>query len=503
MSESEHLSEEEIFSHFLDTLDGCEDAELQKRIQAQPEATSIYKGFEAMHSQLQQMRVMTLTPGGMSPRTNASLPEKLGNFKVLGKIGEGGMGLVLKAFDPSLGRVVAIKLLKNQKGNIPQQQRFQREAQTIARLKHDNIVQVYALEFSAEGDPFIVMEYLPGQNLRREVDPKSPWTPQELQAFWRPLLEALVHAHQKGILHRDIKPDNLLRERDHGQIKIVDFGISKWCHEDPLLTGHGLPIGTLPYMSPEQIRGEELGESADIYSLALTMVEMILGERPLKSSNPVKLLEEINRGIQFSNLRQEPLWAEKTQWLDLLKACCHPEAQKRPKGEDLLARLKELEKKPTSTKTQNVKSRSVPIWIRMAVAMLACLGLVLLAHYALQPRGEELTVTKSLTAHSPSIQLNIVMGQGSGLKPELAVELQQIMLRHDLQGGYQWGQGSTQCQITCTLRGDRIVFHLQLNGQDLNFSKSVEQALVVNVKPSLDKLIISLNDFLSHHPFQP
>ena len=521
MNENEHLSEEQIFNHFLDTLDGCEDAELGKRIQAQPEAMTIFKGFESMHGQLQQMRVMTLTPGGISPRNNTNLPKTLGNYKILGKIGEGGMGVVLKAFDPSLGRVVAIKLLKNHKAKALQQQRFRREAQTIARLRHDNIVQIFALEFNDVGEPFIVMEYLQGQSLRREVNPTDPWTPEELQASWRPLLEALGHAHKKGILHRDIKPDNLLRERDRQQIKIVDFGLSKWSNDDIHLTGEGLTLGTMPYMAPEQLRGESMGESGDIYSLAVTMAEMIMGERPFKARNPVKLLEEISRGLPLSVLKSASPWVHKIEWLNLLQDCCHPQAEKRPKGEVLLLRLRELEQPSSATKIQDNKTRNYSKLSWIIPAILVITGVVMLvlkfqqnptapyqqatpveAHLPDLNVSDNSQQLNSIQAHTPDLSLSVVLEQNSGLKPELSRKIFDVLRAYELQGGYRWGQGPTKCRLTCDTQGDRLVLKLQLNGPKLNVTKIVEQALVVEIQPSLDSLMISINAELSKNPFQ-
>lgn len=209
--------------------------------------------------------------------TPEELAEKFPQYEILECLGRGGMGVVYKARQKSLDRIVAIKILPPERvGEERFSDRFAVEAATLAKLSHPNIVTVH--DFGETGGLFyIVMEYVDGVNLR-DLLREGKLEPKQALAIVPPVCEALQYAHDKGIVHRDIKPENLLLDRD-GRIKIADFGIAS------LVGANGEVAGTPPYMAPEQ-KGNHIDHRADIYALGVVLYEMLTGERPGKDLVP-------------------------------------------------------------------------------------------------------------------------------------------------------------------------------------------------------------------------
>jgi serine/threonine protein kinase len=211
----------------------------------------------------------------------------LPQLEVLELIGTGGMGAVYKARQPSLDRVVALKILPTEIGADPAfTQRFTREAQALARLSHPHIVTVY--EFGqAEDTSYIVMEYVDGASLRHTIE-TGTLEPEHALVLVPQICDALQYAHEEGIVHRDIKPENILLDRK-GRPKVADFGLSKLTHDEnhteASLTGTHQVMGTLRYMAPEQMEGtRDVDHRADIYSLGVVFYEMLTGELPIGAS---------------------------------------------------------------------------------------------------------------------------------------------------------------------------------------------------------------------------
>jgi tRNA A-37 threonylcarbamoyl transferase component Bud32 len=210
------------------------------------------------------------------------------HLEILGCLGQGGMGVVYKARQPKLNRLVALKILAPEKGAEPKfAERFQREAQALARLNHPNIVTVYDFG-DADGMFFLLMEYVDGMTLRQLLRDER-LKPEEAVAIVPPICAALEFAHSQGIVHRDIKPENVLLDQQ-GRVKIADFGIAKLVGPGaatPALTEEKCVIGTPNYMAPEQIeRPERVDHRADIYSLGVVFYEMLTGELPLGKFQP-------------------------------------------------------------------------------------------------------------------------------------------------------------------------------------------------------------------------
>jgi serine/threonine protein kinase len=233
--------------------------------------------------------------------------QSLGQYHILEQLGEGGMATVYKAFDTTLERHVAIKVIR-QESFAPDRldgilHRFKRESKMLAKLSHPNIVKVLK-NGEERGIPFLVMEYLPGGTLKQKMQGKSMhW--RDAARMLLPVCHALGHAHESGIIHRDIKPSNILIS-ESGEPMLTDFGIAKIIEGDETtvdLTGTGVGIGTPEYMSPEQGRGK-VDERSDIYSLGVVFYQMITGKLPFKADTPMAIMlkkstEPLPRPTQF------------------------------------------------------------------------------------------------------------------------------------------------------------------------------------------------------------
>jgi serine/threonine protein kinase len=236
----------------------------------------------------------------------------ISHYQVLSLIGAGGMGEVYLAQDSSLGRKVALKLLPAAFTQDRERvRRFEREARSVSALNHPNIVTIYEVG-QVEGRHFIAAEYIEGQTLRQQLASGQFKAMEALEAAMQ-IASALTAAHEAGIMHRDIKPENVMLRRD-GIIKVLDFGLAKLVEKRPfgqttvadsdsptearVRTQPGVVLGTVAYMSPEQARGEELDERTDIFSLGVTLYELVAGRPPFTGSNPAEMLAAI--------LREEP-----------------------------------------------------------------------------------------------------------------------------------------------------------------------------------------------------
>lgn len=217
-------------------------------------------------------------------------------YELMEKIGEGGMAVVYKARCTFLDRWVAIKILRDQYANNPEfVDRFQREARAAARLAHPNIVSIYDVG-EDQGRHFIVMEYVQGENLKDYLSRRGPLTPQTVAEMGQQVAAALAHAHCRGIIHRDIKPHNLLVSPE-GQVKVTDFGIARAAAASSL-TETGVVLGSVHYFSPEQAQGGAVDARSDIYALGVVLYELLTGEPPFTGDSPI--------AIALSHLDSEP-----------------------------------------------------------------------------------------------------------------------------------------------------------------------------------------------------
>lgn len=211
------------------------------------------------------------------------------NYKIISVLGEGGMGVVYKALDMKLERFVALKILGTQSLNSAQFiERFKREARNQAKLNHPNIVPVFGFT-DDNGILGIAMEYVEGETLEKIIFRKKRLEVVEALNIIKQVLAGVGYAHSKGFIHRDIKPSNIIISRE-GTVKIMDFGISKSIFEKGI-TKTGTKIGTILYMSPEQIRAEEPTRQSDIYSIGITLYEMLTGITPFDYGTEYDIME--------------------------------------------------------------------------------------------------------------------------------------------------------------------------------------------------------------------
>lgn len=230
-------------------------------------------------------------------------PEKVADYKILDVVGEGGMGVVYRAEQDSPRRVVALKVIKPGLATPKMLKRFEHEAAILGRLQHPGIAQIFEAGIADSGagpQPFFAMEFIKGQPLTKFADDHDLGTRERLSLFTK-VCDALQHAHQKGVIHRDLKPGNILVDSS-GQPKILDFGVARAIDLDiqttTLRTDVAQPIGTLPYMSPEQTTGDadQLDTRSDVYALGVLAYELLAGRLPYDVSR--KMVHEAVRIIR-------------------------------------------------------------------------------------------------------------------------------------------------------------------------------------------------------------
>jgi serine/threonine protein kinase len=236
----------------------------------------------------------------------------LGEYEVREVIGAGGMGLVLKAYEPALHRLVAIKVLAPAlAGSATARQRFTREAQAAAAVCHENVVAVHGVA-EVDGLPYLVMQYVAGESLQDRLDRSGPLEVVEVVRIGLQTAQGLATAHAQGLIHRDIKPANLLLENGLVRVKITDFGLARMA-DDVRLTQNGVLAGTPEYMAPEQARGEVVDHRADLFSLGSVLYACCTGASPFGGATTVAVLrqvcDEAPRPLRALN-PEVPAWLE-------------------------------------------------------------------------------------------------------------------------------------------------------------------------------------------------
>ncbi len=246
----------------------------------------------------------------LSPTDDPRMLGRLGTYEVAGVIGSGGMGIVLKAFDGALNRYVAIKVLAPHLAmSVAARKRFSREAQAAAAVVHDNVIEIHGVAES-DGLPYLVMPYVRGESLQRRLGEQGLLSLVEILRISMQAASGLAAAHAQGLVHRDVKPANMLLAEGVERVKLTDFGLAR-AVDDASLTRTGVIAGTPQYMSPEQARGDTVDHRSDLFGLGSVMYTMCTGHAPFRAESSYGILRRITdsdpRPIQELN-PEIPSW---------------------------------------------------------------------------------------------------------------------------------------------------------------------------------------------------
>jgi len=232
-----------------------------------------------------------LSPGEAT--AGPDYPAKIDEYDILGEVGRGGMGIVLKAFDTKLHRVVAIKLLApHLAANAAARQRFLREARAAAAIAHEHVVTIHRVEDASDVTPYIVMQYVPGRSLQDRLDKDGRLELKEILRIGMQAAAGLAAAHAQGIVHRDVKPANILLENGIERVKLADFGLAR-AADDASLTASGVLAGSPMFMSPEQAQGDIIDQRSDLFALGAALYTMAAGHPPFRASTALAVLKRV------------------------------------------------------------------------------------------------------------------------------------------------------------------------------------------------------------------
>ena len=267
----------------------------------------------------------------------------IGLYEVLEAIGRGGMGVVLRAFDPKLNRIVAVKaLLPELASNPTSRRRFLREAQAAAAISHPHVVSIHAVDDSDQDHrgvpvpPFLVMECIIGQSLQQKLDKVGPLRLTEILRISRQISEGLAAAHKQGLVHRDIKPANILLENGVERVKITDFGLAR-AIDDITVTRTGEVCGTPQYMSPEQACGDRVDHRSDLFSLGCVMYAMCTGHSPFRGDSVAHVIKRVTQDEPRSIADQNQ---EIPEWLiEIISTLLQKKAEHRFQSAEALATI--------------------------------------------------------------------------------------------------------------------------------------------------------------------
>ena len=293
----------------------------------------------------------------------------IGPYEVLDEIGRGGMGVVMRAVDPKLNRVVAVKaLLPELAANPNSRRRFLREAQAAAAISHPHVVAIHAVDDAHQDvagkpvPPYLVMECVIGQSLQQKLDRVGPLRLAEILRISRQIGEGLAAAHKQGVIHRDIKPANILLENGVERVKITDFGLARVI-DDMTVTRTGEVCGTPQYMSPEQASGERVDQRSDLFSLGCVMYAMCTGHSPFRGDSVAHVIKRVTQDTPRPIADQNP---EIPSWLtDIINSLLQKNAEHRFQSADGLVAILEQHlsriQHPTESGSHSAINQQVPV----------------------------------------------------------------------------------------------------------------------------------------------
>ena len=407
----------------------------------------------------------------LSPAESSDEIGRIAHYRVIEFIAGGGMGLVFKAEDSKLNRLVCIKVLNpslaKNRGAVA---RFAREAKAAAKLRNTRITTV--LEFGEHKElPFLVMELLEGQSLRDKINAEGKLSPAIARKLTIQIAEGLRYAHERGYLHRDIKPENIWVTPE-GDIKLLDFGLARAFQETTNLTQSGTILGTPTYMSPEQVRGKELDARSDLFSVGTVLFEMLTGESPFGKSNLFSTMMSVaNDSLTF------PETTASNGTPDDLKQVIQSLLQKSPdqrvaSADQLIEALKSDDGRVPglTTGTNNSGMNRISTGLLGAVAGACCLALAFLL-YQLNDKGTLIVEADS------SINVNIADEEVSIEDPQTGKKFKVTIGDHPLPSGvYQLqmkdesGQYTLSSEVIAIRRGEKQIVRVELKPASVSAS---------------------------------
>jgi serine/threonine protein kinase len=300
-SPSQHDNLNEVLAEYLRAIESGGNPSRDDLLARHPELASELREFFANHDRMGRLARPLREPTAVA---GSSVPgEKIhyfGDYEVLEEIGRGGMGVIYKARQVSLNRIVALKMiLAGRLANESDIQRFHAEAEAAAKLEHPGIVPIFEIGQHG-GQHYFSMGFVDGESLAKKVS-AGPFSPRRAAELVTQIAEAVHFAHERGIIHRDLKPANVLLDRS-GQPHVTDFGLAKEMRGDAGLTGAGQILGTPSYMPPEQASGKSdpIGPTADVYSLGAILYCLLTGRPPFQAATPVDTLRQVIEQLPVS-----------------------------------------------------------------------------------------------------------------------------------------------------------------------------------------------------------
>jgi serine/threonine-protein kinase len=361
-------------------------------------ATELVAGIDAMRGRRGAGVILDF----LSPSQNPRSLGRLGQYEVLEVLGQGGMGIVLKAFDPALHRPVAIKVLAAQyAAHGAARKRFAREARAVAAVIHDHVVPVYGVDADAT-PPYLVMAFIAGQSLEQRIDKSGPLEVKEVLRIGMQTAAGLAAAHAQGLVHRDIKPANIMLENGVERVRITDFGLAR-AVDDASVTQRGAVAGTPQYMAPEQAQGESVDQRADLFALGSTLYAMCTGRAPFRGDSGMAVIRQVcdvdPPAIRSIN-PDVPTWLEgiirklhakvpaqrfqsAAEVAELLERCLAHVQQ--PDQHPLPWPAEEPVKPATSAASPRLRARWRPVAVALAAVAIIGAALLLVPRLSLQP----------------------------------------------------------------------------------------------------------------------